>query len=182
VDHICGIALLFFELVVYSLLYSCCITGDFTRSLPSNGCICHKIVCVSNCGFNGPILTETKFATTSSHFSYRILLKLQEYSWTCEERRTATTATTSRSGECLTESMKATRSTCHLLSRISARSILDNEDGGDIFLRNVGSLSADTRRYISEDSTLHHHRCENLKCYIQERVAGRKTRSEHGKS
>jgi hypothetical protein len=38
----------------------------------------------------------------------------------------------------------------------------DPKDGGDMFLRNVGSLSTDTQRYISEDSTLHGHRCENL--------------------
>jgi hypothetical protein len=34
----------------------------------------------------------------------------------------------------------------------------DSEDGGDMFLRNIGRLSR-------EDSTLHNHRCENLKSY-----------------
>jgi hypothetical protein len=41
------------------------------------------------------------------------------------------------------------------------------ENGGDMFIRNVGSLSTDyTRRYIPEDVTLHNHRCANLKSYM----------------
>jgi hypothetical protein len=45
------------------------------------------------------------------------------------------------------------------------------EDGGDMFLRNVGWLSTDyTARYIPEDRTLHEHRCENLKSHIHKPV------------
>jgi hypothetical protein len=40
---------------------------------------------------------------------------------------------------------------------------VDPEDGGDMFLRNVRWHS--TRRYITEDGTLHNHRCENLTSY-----------------
>jgi hypothetical protein len=36
--------------------------------------------------------------------------------------------------------------------------LLEAEDGGSVFLRNVG-------RYIPEDRTLHYHRCENLKSF-----------------
>jgi hypothetical protein len=43
----------------------------------------------------------------------------------------------------------------------------DPEDGGDIFLRNIGWLSMATLRYIPEDSILHNHCCENLKSYIE---------------
>jgi hypothetical protein len=39
----------------------------------------------------------------------------------------------------------------------------DTEDGGDMFLRNVGWLPADYMVLYPEDSTLHNHRCENLK-------------------
>jgi hypothetical protein len=42
----------------------------------------------------------------------------------------------------------------------------DPEDGGDMFLRNVGWLSTVYMRYIPEDSTFHNHRCEYLKSYI----------------
>jgi hypothetical protein len=41
----------------------------------------------------------------------------------------------------------------------------DPEDGGDIFLRNVGATQQTTRRHITEDDTLHNHPCENLKSY-----------------
>jgi hypothetical protein len=42
----------------------------------------------------------------------------------------------------------------------------DPEDGGDIFLRNVGGHSTDyLLGYIPQDGTLHNHRCENLKSY-----------------
>jgi hypothetical protein len=37
------------------------------------------------------------------------------------------------------------------------------EDGGDTFLRNVGSHKISTRRHIPEDGILHSHRRENLK-------------------
>jgi hypothetical protein len=40
----------------------------------------------------------------------------------------------------------------------------DSEDGGNMFLRNVGLHSATTRRYIPENSIINH-RCENLKSY-----------------
>jgi hypothetical protein len=40
------------------------------------------------------------------------------------------------------------------------------EDGGDMFLRNVGWLSvATTWSYIPE-RIVHNHRCENLKAYL----------------
>jgi hypothetical protein len=39
----------------------------------------------------------------------------------------------------------------------------DLEDAGNMFLRNVCDTQRTTRRYIPEDSTLHNHRCENLK-------------------
>jgi hypothetical protein len=44
----------------------------------------------------------------------------------------------------------------------------DPEDGGDVFLRNVGWLSTDYTAYIPEDITLHDHRCENLRSYIRD--------------
>jgi hypothetical protein len=47
-----------------------------------------------------------------------------------------------------------------------ARLIFHFEDGGDTFLRNVGSHT-DTRRYIPKDGNIHTYRCENLKSYIQ---------------
>jgi hypothetical protein len=40
----------------------------------------------------------------------------------------------------------------------------DPEDGGDMFLRNVG-WQRTTRRYIPEDGALHSRRCESLKYY-----------------
>jgi hypothetical protein len=42
----------------------------------------------------------------------------------------------------------------------------DIEDGSNMFLRNVGWLLTTRRRYIPEEITLHNHRCENLKSYI----------------
>jgi hypothetical protein len=43
---------------------------------------------------------------------------------------------------------------------------LDPENGGDMFLRNVGWLSADyTALYNKIVSILHNRRCENLKSY-----------------
>jgi hypothetical protein len=42
----------------------------------------------------------------------------------------------------------------------------DPEDGGDMFLRNVGRHSTDYTELILKDGTLHNHRCENLKSYI----------------
>jgi hypothetical protein len=41
----------------------------------------------------------------------------------------------------------------------------DPEDGGDMFLWNVGWLSTTTWRYIPEDWSVHNHHCENLKSY-----------------
>jgi hypothetical protein len=41
----------------------------------------------------------------------------------------------------------------------------DPEDGGDMFLRNVGSTQQTTQRHTPEDDTLHNHSCENLKSY-----------------
>jgi hypothetical protein len=38
---------------------------------------------------------------------------------------------------------------------------LEPEDGGDMFLRIIGT----TRRYIPEDGNFHNYRCENLKSY-----------------
>jgi hypothetical protein len=38
----------------------------------------------------------------------------------------------------------------------------DREDRCDMFLRNIRT----TRRYIPEDSTLHNHRCENLRSFL----------------
>jgi hypothetical protein len=37
-----------------------------------------------------------------------------------------------------------------------------------MFLRNVVETQRTTRRHIPEDDTLHNHRCENLKSYINE--------------
>jgi hypothetical protein len=37
----------------------------------------------------------------------------------------------------------------------------DHEDGGEMFIRNVGWLSTN----YTEDRTLHNHCCENLKSY-----------------
>jgi hypothetical protein len=41
-----------------------------------------------------------------------------------------------------------------------------------MFLRNVGWISMDSRRYIPEDSTLHNLRCQNLKSYNQLNILG----------
>jgi hypothetical protein len=40
------------------------------------------------------------------------------------------------------------------------------EDGGDTFLRNVGSHKI-TRHHIPQDGTLQSHRCEDLKSYTE---------------
>jgi hypothetical protein len=42
--------------------------------------------------------------------------------------------------------------------------IFDPENGGDTFLRNIGSLRT-TQRYIPEDSNIYNYRCENPKTY-----------------
>jgi hypothetical protein len=42
----------------------------------------------------------------------------------------------------------------------------DSEDGDNMFLWNVGRFQQTIWRYIPEDSTLHNHCCENLKCYL----------------
>jgi hypothetical protein len=45
----------------------------------------------------------------------------------------------------------------------------DPEDGGDMFLSETSVASQQTTRlHIPEDDTLHNHRCENLKSYIQQ--------------
>jgi hypothetical protein len=55
----------------------------------------------------------------------------------------------------------------HLLARwFLARLVFDPEDGGDIFLRNVGSYIWTIRRYIPEDEKVHNYRCESLKSYL----------------
>jgi hypothetical protein len=45
-------------------------------------------------------------------------------------------------------------------------SLLNLEDGGIMFLRNVGKFNQVTRYHIKENSTLHNHRCKNLKSHI----------------
>jgi hypothetical protein len=40
------------------------------------------------------------------------------------------------------------------------------EDGGDMFLRNVGWLSTDYTALYPEDIPVHKHRCENLRSYM----------------
>jgi hypothetical protein len=45
-------------------------------------------------------------------------------------------------------------------------SFFDPEDGSYMFLRNVGCFQRTKRGVIPQDSTLHNHRCENLKSYI----------------
>jgi hypothetical protein len=42
----------------------------------------------------------------------------------------------------------------------------DTEDGGSIFLRNIGNYCQTTRYHIAEDSTRHSHLYENLKSII----------------
>jgi hypothetical protein len=54
-------------------------------------------------------------------------------------------------------------STCHMLSSWFLSGLFFNPEDGNMFLRNVGWLSTDYRRYIPEDRTLHNHGCENLK-------------------
>jgi hypothetical protein len=54
-------------------------------------------------------------------------------------------------------------------------SFFDSEYGGDMFLRNVGSLTTDyTALYTPGDSTLFNNRCENLKTYINNKFEYRK--------
>jgi hypothetical protein len=43
--------------------------------------------------------------------------------------------------------------------------LFDPEDGGDMFLRTSVVSQQTTRRHITEDDTLHNHRCENHKSY-----------------
>jgi hypothetical protein len=64
------------------------------------------------------------------------------------------------------------------ISPPSSAYFLDPEDGGDMFLRNVGWNSTDYRRYVPEDGTLHNHRCENLKSKQTNPHGGRERRLE----
>jgi hypothetical protein len=45
------------------------------------------------------------------------------------------------------------------------RFLFDPEDGGDMFLQNVGYFQLSTPLCIPEDITLHNHRCEKIKFY-----------------
>jgi hypothetical protein len=54
-------------------------------------------------------------------------------------------------------------SACKQLTRRKFGLFFEPEDGGDMFLRNVVDFRCTTRRYIPQDSTLHNHRCENLR-------------------
>jgi hypothetical protein len=49
----------------------------------------------------------------------------------------------------------------------------DSEDGGDMIVRNVGSLSPDHTSHIPEDSILHNHHCENLRSKVSINVSRR---------
>jgi hypothetical protein len=53
--------------------------------------------------------------------------------------------------------------------------LFDTEDGGNIFLRNVGRLSTD---YTALYSRRHNHRCEKRKSYIREDESWRRRRGE----
>jgi hypothetical protein len=51
--------------------------------------------------------------------------------------------------------------TCFLL--VSCLAIFNPKDGGGMSLQNVGGCLLDSQHYISLDSRLHSHCCENLK-------------------
>jgi hypothetical protein len=67
------------------------------------------------------------------------------------------------------QSNKPARSTASYL--LQARFLLglffEPEDGGDIFLWEVGWFFQRTTWHIPEDKTLHNHRCENLKFFTE---------------